>query len=264
MATSRQSMRDRLHVCMAMSALVTALATWGVGPADADQVLGRHGSCAAIWDTDSAAVAASRKGALLTCFDGDPTCDRDGVANGSCTVELAACVGTSVPGCTPGSLQSLHFSRSVSRSLQGFAPPSAGVVGCGAPGEVTLPLHPKTGKPVGEWDRSSPVRFVMHGKKRFSAPVTVQCIPCLDCGQPTASCKRSAPGLPAELVLTVPPATGSKGNGSDLDVGWADTFQNFPVPGGSSLKYCLTGCDGKTTFDCLARGTTARVAIPSR
>ena len=102
----------------------------------------------------------------------------------------------------------------------------------------------------------------MHGKKRFSAPVTVQCIPCLDCGQPTASCKRSAPGLPAELVLTVPRATGGEGNGSDLDVGWADTFQNFPVPGGSSLKYCLTGCDGKTTFDCLARGTTAAGSDP--
>jgi hypothetical protein len=47
------------------------------------------------------------------------------------------------------------------------------------------------------------------------------------------------------------------GNGSDLDNGWTGTSHNFPVIDGSSLKYCLTGCDSVSTFDCELSGTTA-------
>src|SRR5262249_13853168 len=169
---------------------------------------------------------------------------------------------TAWPAAPPGPLDSLHFNRAVSRLLHGFEAPSADVASCGQPGEVTLPLHPRTGKPVGQWDPSSPVRFVMHGKPRFAAPIAVRCMPSLDCGQPTASCKRSAPGLPAELVLTVPPAADAKGNGSDLDVGWSGSYHNFPVAGGPSLRACLTGGDGKGAVDWSGGGTAAAGGDP--
>jgi hypothetical protein len=70
---------------------------------------------------------------------------------------------------------------------------------------------------------------------------------------------RESPGLPSQITLTVPLASRTNpatGNGSDLDNGWTGTSHNFPVIGGSSLKYCLTGCDGTTTFQCTGTGST--------
>jgi hypothetical protein len=72
---------------------------------------------------------------------------------------------------------------------------------------------------------------------------------------------RESPGLPYEITLTVPLADRTnpqtRGNGSDLDNGWTGTSHNFPIIGGSSLKYCLSGCDGTTTFACTGTGSTA-------
>src|SRR5262249_42718857 len=55
---------------------------------------------------------------------------------------------------------------------------------------------------------------------------------------------RESTGLPYELAFTVP------ATGSDLDDGWTGVSHNFPILNGSSLHYCLSGCDGRSTFEC--------------
>src|SRR5262249_21678207 len=99
--------------------------------------------------------------------------------------------------------------------------------------------------------------------KGFGADVLkLKCMPCTgpNCGQPPppgVGCPADSAGL---LTVTVPVADRQHpelGNGSDLDNGWTGTSHNFPVIGGSSLKYCLSGCDSKTTFNCTGTGSTA-------
>jgi hypothetical protein len=63
-------------------------------------------------------------------------------------------------------------------------------------------------------------------------------------------CPREAPGLPGELDFTV--AT----SGSDLDEGWTGTSHNFPVIQGSTLRYCLSDCNGTTDTLCDGSGET--------
>src|SRR5262249_27223891 len=72
----------------------------------------------------------------------------------------------------------------------------------------------------------------------------------------TVSCpNREAPGLPSQVTLTVPPT------GSDLDNGWTGTSHNFPIINGSQLRYCLTGCDGTSNFQCNGTGATGEGSI---
>src|SRR5262249_13861748 len=66
---------------------------------------------------------------------------------------------------------------------------------------------------------------------------------------------RESPGLPSQITLTVP------ATGSDLDNGWTGTSHNFPIINGTTLRYCLSGCDGKTTFDCTGTGATGAGSI---
>src|SRR6516162_1203251 len=76
---------------------------------------------------------------------------------------------------------------------------------------------------------------------------------------PSPECTRTPSSLPTELTLTVPlfdPNNPSLGNGSDLDNGVSGVSQNFPILGGTSLKYCLNGCDGTGVTTCTGTGTT--------
>ena len=50
------------------------------------------------------------------------------------------------------------------------------------------------------------------------------------------------------------PATGS--NGSDLDTGFSGLSHNFPTPAASTLRYCLSNCDGVSDTACDASGDT--------
>ena len=70
--------------------------------AHADQVPGTGGNCAATWETGTAAAAAgtnSNQPYTITCEDGDPSCDTDGMANGSCSLIINACVGKATQTC---------------------------------------------------------------------------------------------------------------------------------------------------------------------
>ena len=95
--------------------------------------------------------------------------------------------------------------------------------------------------------------------KRFRNTLLVRCLPSIGPTTTTTTLPPNcAPGQKS-LTMTVPledPAHPELGNGSDLDNGWTGTSHNFPVIGGSTLFYCLSGCDGTTTFDCQASGAT--------
>jgi hypothetical protein len=220
--------------------------------ASAGLVTGRHASCEAVWDTGTAAVTTPPH---LDCHDGDPTCDADRAADHVCHVVVNACVDTPVGSCTPQPLTKIKFGRVLTK-FAGFVPPTVGSANCGTAGTAVIPLrsrkHGKVFKP------SRPLRLLMRGK-RFRNTLLVRCLPSTGPTTTTTTLPSNcAPGQKS-LTMTVPledPAHPELGNGSDLDNGWTGTSHNFPVIGGSTLFYCLSGCDGTTTFDCQASGAT--------
>jgi hypothetical protein len=62
-----------------------------LGGGDADK------DCRIAFDGVEATAGASG----VVCVDGDPACDADGVANGTCRFDVRVCVGVSVEGCMP-------------------------------------------------------------------------------------------------------------------------------------------------------------------
>lgn len=224
-------------------------------------VPGKKGNCSAVWDTGPAdtTISTTGKPSVLTCSDGNPNCDADGLPNGICVINLTACVGEATDNCTPAPLTSLTFTKATLKKLTGFSPPPVSPAGsCGIPATLNLPLKrvPKNpNKPLKKTKPSQKVKLVMKSKG-FVNKLVVQCVP----PEGIISCPtREAPGLPSQITLTTPLApdgSPESGNGSDLDNGWTGTSHNFPVIGGSTLKYCLTGCDGKSDVECQGTGPT--------
>jgi hypothetical protein len=242
---------------------VTALAfTAGLlSQARADQVPGKNGNCAATWDTGTATVTLGTGGkpAVLSCQDGDPSCDTDGVPDGLCTIVINACVGQITDTCpTPPPLTNpLKFSAAGSKKLVqgGFVPPGA-PPSCGTPGTVVIPLKrvPKNvNKPLKKFNPSKKSTAIMKSKGGFLNKLSVQCVPPI--GGTTCALRTDDPALPAQVTLTVP------ATGSDLDTGWTGSSHNFPVVNGSSIKYCLSNCDGTSDTLCDGSGTTGEGSL---
>jgi len=229
-----------------------ALATALVSHAHAAQVPGKGGNCSAIWDTGTASVSPSGTASMLACNDGDSTCDADGQPNGVCMIDLSACAGVAAGSCTPGALTSLKFNGPAKKA--GLVVPATGTCGSGV--VLSLPLKrvpKKTTKPLKKYNPSKKVALLMKAKG-FTNKLIVQCLPP---GVGSCPVRADDPTAPAQITLTTPVATDpTQGNGSDLDNGWTGTSHNFPVIGGSKLTYCLSGCDGKTNFQCTGTGTT--------
>src|SRR5262249_20779661 len=247
-----------------LSSLTALALTAGLlSQAFAAEVPGKKGNCSAVWETGPAAVTVGNARSTLTCTAGDSTGDADGVANGVCVVQLTACVGQAAQGCTPGTLTTLTFTGATLKKLSGFvAPPVSPPGACGVPGTLNVPLIrvPKnTSKPLKKYKNSKKVTLLMKSKG-FQNKLVVQCVTQGAPGTPPTCPNRESPGLPSQITLTVPTADRAhpeQGNGSDLDNGWTGTSHNFPVIGGSSLKYCLSGCDGTSTFECTGSGGTS-------
>jgi polyvinyl alcohol dehydrogenase (cytochrome) len=93
------------------------------------------------------------------CFDGDPTCDTDGVRNGSCAMSVSLCfAGNDVPGCTAGTVSEVKVSNppptnpkhdpalAALQSAGQAVLPTAGPNVCGAPAVITVPIGKKSAK----------------------------------------------------------------------------------------------------------------------
>jgi hypothetical protein len=235
---------------------LTALALAGglLSQADATVVpiqKGKASVCSAVWDTG---VATATPGAnpkqpwTLTCADGNPDCDSDGVQNGSCTVEVNGCAfADDVAGCTPEPLTRLAFNGVVRNKLLGFlpVPTGGGVAVCGTPGRIVLPLKKNGQRPSKKFALVANVRTASGKGKNV---LRVQCTP--PAGGSTFVCPDTVSGQPKQITFTVP------AEGDDLDTGFSGLSHNFPVVEGSELKYCLTNCDGTADTTCDASGDT--------
>jgi hypothetical protein len=87
---------------------------------------------------------AVRQDKYIDCTDGDPTCDRDGQCNGSCTFRARICTGQPDPShCTyPHVLDSLHINKQC--PMTGPATLTGSV--CGAFVDFDVPLTRKGGR----------------------------------------------------------------------------------------------------------------------
>ena len=77
----------------------------------------------------------------VVCTDGDPACDRDGAAEGSCRFDVSICTGVAVAGCTPESISSI----AVVGLPVGLPPLPSTADTCGAPSEVVVPVGAAAG-----------------------------------------------------------------------------------------------------------------------
>jgi hypothetical protein len=203
----------------------------------------------------------------LECTDGDPTCDQDGVCgNDSCTFQVQRCALTQgLTGCTPpASLESYTAKTSKPKTTPVVPDPSLTGSACGALTDLVVPVNTKPKKhkpgtlrlgatakaPAGTKPRSDGDSYVL---KCLPAPAgsctsgttttTLNVVPPPDCA--TANPQ----GGPDQLDLLVT-------TGSDLDNGWSGVSHNFPVPQGTTVKLCLSGCDDSTNPVCTGTGTT--------
>jgi hypothetical protein len=75
----------------------------------------------------------------IDCTDGDPACDADGAANGSCSFPLRVCVATPLTGCQVATVTSV---KATPKKLAIPLPAvPASTPACGAPTSVVVPLR---------------------------------------------------------------------------------------------------------------------------
>src|SRR5439155_27145275 len=89
-----------------------------------------HADCLAEWRVTSHRMGPSRGARTLDCEDGDPSCDADGIQNGSCTFDVSVCTLQTdplVPACVPPT--ALTAIRNLTAGLS--APPSMSRPSCG-------------------------------------------------------------------------------------------------------------------------------------
>lgn len=102
--------------------LPAAAVVLGGGLGDTDCTIGFEG------------VSASDGASEVVCTDGDPACDADGAADGSCRFVVRACSGLTSSGCTPRDISSVSIA-----GLPLDPPPATGNgPGCGTPDVVTV------------------------------------------------------------------------------------------------------------------------------
>lgn len=204
----------------------------GGGPTSSD--------CYAAWQVTSAELAANRGKFGIDCEDGDPRCDVDGTANGTCTLGVSVCIFQDVPDCTPQTVTEIRLGRKA-QSLGIPAPSPASEAACGQAALVSLPLRSgrrgmRASKPV----RLKLTALASAAPKKDADKLVLRCVPHAQAGE----CPANADGGPRELSLSV------AADGTDLDNGWKGTGHNFPVTFGTVARLCLTGCDGGDDSSC--------------
>ena len=96
-------------------------------------------------------VTATNVNSGVVCSDGDPECDRDGVADGTCHFDISLCTGNSGDGCETVPLSQAHVA-----GLQLPVPPLPSSDGtCGDALDVAVPTGPGQGATVIARDDSS-------------------------------------------------------------------------------------------------------------
>jgi hypothetical protein len=80
----------------------------------------------------------------VVCTDGDPTCDADGVANGTCSFAVKICTGTTASGCDTATFTSVDVSGTHIPPPRVPSPDGT----CGPPAALEVPVGTSTGTTV--------------------------------------------------------------------------------------------------------------------
>ena len=194
-----------------------------------------------------------------TCSDGDPTCDADGAADGTCTFHIRGCVNLpGVSGCELRPIKKVKFAAPHSKDKVVVTPISGQASSvCGSFIDFHVPLKKKGTKPGKRKIIANVSADVKpRGQNKDKDKVTFNCNPGTGGSTTTTTlpggtdCPANPQGGPDQLSITV----GNTGN--DLDTGFSGQSHNFLNVSGGSLKYCLTGCDASTNSTCQASGST--------
>jgi hypothetical protein len=195
----------------------------------------------------------------VTCTDGDPTCDADGAANGTCDFKIRGCINIpDVAGCTLRPIKKVKFKTPHAKNLIVLTPVSGQATSaCGAFVDWQVPLKKKGKKPGKRNIIAMALADVKPaGQNKDKDKIQFVCNPCTtgNCsggGTTTTTLGNCSnpQGGPDQMTLTI----GNTGN--DLDTGFTGQSHNFLNVSGSQLKFCLTGCDASTNSTCQAAGS---------
>src|SRR5437667_4072559 len=226
-----------------------------------------HADCLAEWRVTSRALGPSRGARALDCEDGDPSCDGDGVQNGSCTFDVSICTlqtDPQIPACVPPA--ALTAIRNVSEQLT--VPSTMSRAGCGRATPLIAPLRGFRRKRIAVAVFSEPpIVFARRPSRRVRLRMTamaagmhdvnrlvLRCVPWSVCTQPNCPPSSRGPTAPNELVLDI------AASGSDLDLGSTGLGHNLLVPP-TPVHACLDGCDAATTPSCDMRVVTGEGTV---
>lgn len=189
----------------------------------------------------------------IDCQDGDPACDLDRTANGTCLIATGICLHMdNVPRCRPPAIRQVTVRATPKRLRKDLSvalptPPAApvSVATCGTDAVITLPLdtrhkgHQRPSKRV-------TLRMVTIGSgspRKDDDRLRLRCVPNAGAGR----CGANPAGGPGELRMVAP------GSGSDLDIGWTGAAQGFGVVANATMRLCLGGCESTTNSLCSER-----------
>jgi hypothetical protein len=195
-------------------------------------------------------LEATRGANRVECKDGD-SCDADGAADGKCTFTFQVCVyDSTVSGCTPSPVTRFKGGRGLT-----LPPTGLSTATCAANSTITVPLRTRRGQQRPSRPKRVKTKAITSGRPKTDADTLIfKCLPGTGGGGggggPT--CENNPAGGPREMRYT------TLDTGTDLDNGVSGASHNFPIIAGSSVRMCLSNCDGQTDFDCDATGSTSQ------
>jgi len=182
----------------------------------------------------------------VTMSNGKNRVDQQSVG-GQCTFHVKLCVNEPVSGCTPADV------TDITKAPSELPKPafSGSTHVCGDEGTITLSQKKKKKakrkiKAIGIASASKP--------KKDPDTLLLRCLPggTTTTTLPGAACGGTLPSCPADTPATCPsnPDGGPRtlrqttiATGTDLDNGFSGDSHNFPVIQGSTLEFCLSGCN---------------------
>jgi len=182
-------------------------------------------------------------GDMVSCIDGDPGCDADGVPDGVCEFSIRLCAHVpGILGCKPRRIGQIY----VTDPAIPLPPLPLSRERCGEFGLVRVPLRKFSRKSGLAKLRVKAISKVLHPMKDIDR-LSLRCVPS------SAPCKDA--NCPKELDLSIASV------GSDLDVGWTGAGHNFTPADGWRLRLGLTGCNTTGYPVCAVEGAAPR-ALP--
>jgi len=246
-----------------LPAVLVLVALLDVHPVTAQTVVTGGGSVKGRCHGGWLAPAPNHGKAGLDCQDGDPRCDLDRVANGTCAVAVGACLHLDgVAGCSPRPIQRAtvkampkRLAKDVPVPLPVPPPPPVTAMTCGSDAVVTLPLR-LTKKAVQKPSKRVTLELATTASgnpRNATDTLKLRCIPNAGAGM----CGPNPAGGPSELRLT------TAASGSDLDLGWTGNAHGFGMVPNAAVRVCLAGCDATTTPLCSERETETGTVNPT-